>query len=94
MTVYEIVKYLLTTFPETRDSDKKLLLHYYKGKKVIVDGVFNEALFMTAVPEESITRARRKIQEKYPYLSASPEIEQQRMFKAEQRGTFIYRETV
>lgn len=59
------VKNLLSQYPETRNSDKHLLDRYYE----LFERVYTK-LSSTQTPVESITRARRKVQELCPELGA------------------------
>jgi hypothetical protein len=70
-TVHEQVKYLLTNFPKTRDSDKRLIGGIYQmfyGIDVYNE-TFAEVLFNEEVPAfETIRRCRQKIQATFPEL--------------------------
>jgi hypothetical protein len=70
-TVHEQVKYLLTAFPVTRDSDKRLIGGVYQmfyGIDVYNE-TFAEVLFNEEVPAfETIRRCRQKIQASFPEL--------------------------
>lgn len=50
--------------------------------------------FLSTTISESITRARRKVQEEHPELAASPVVEAMRKEKEEEKGTHVYREKV
>lgn len=95
MKLYDLVKELLTKYPELRDSDKKLLWNVW-GKKghLSVNDFGNTAItkesFLKSVSAESITRARRKVQEQHPELRASKAVEDSRKLKAEKKGMFIF----
>ena len=94
---YDIVKELLTDIPETRDSDKVLVWEYWKEKNMIAQGRETEGItkenFFKSVALETITRCRRKIQEKYPELGETKEgIRKARRKKEKTKGTFIYQE--
>ena len=70
-TVHEQVKYLLTNYPKTRDSDKKLIGGVYQmfyGVDTYNES-FADVLFNEEVPAfETIRRCRQKIQATYPEL--------------------------
>ena len=70
-TVHEQVKYLLTNYPKTRDSDKRLIGGVYQmfyGINVY-ETSFASVLFNEEVPAfETIRRCRQKIQAGYPEL--------------------------
>lgn len=61
---------LLTDVPETRDNDKLLLVEIWRkeSKSLSAHGFFDE-LFQGLISfPDTITRVRRKLQEKYPSL--------------------------
>lgn len=66
---YRVIK-ILQQFPETRNSDKLLLHRYYKFYEHIET---NLHLVNTAM--ESVTRARRSVQEHNSDLAAAPEFQ-------------------
>lgn len=94
MKVYDIVKDILIKYPATRSSDKKLIwvvwgtLGYLEGTSMPREKFFDSPSL------ESITRARRKIQELNPDLSANKLVKESRARIEDQKGTHIYRETV
>lgn len=97
MKIYDLVKLILTEQKETRSNDKKLMLEVWSRQNVIyrANGHFaiDMQLFITkATPAESITRARRKIQELHKDLRAVESVEEKRREKQKQKGTFVYRE--
>lgn len=58
--VFWNIREILIEFPETRDSDKKLIVHYYN----IYEWWFNEEnVLLSEVKFETIVRFRRKLQE-------------------------------
>jgi len=94
MNLYELIKKLLREHPALRDSDKKLIWSVWIKEGKIKDGRITLEDYLESMPEESITRARRKVQEASPELKPSPLIEAMRNNKAETRGTFIKSATV
>jgi len=70
---------LLERYPETRDSDKILCQMYYK----LYEGVDTQ-LSLVETPLESITRCRRKLQQRRPDLEAQQMIKQMRSYEAEE----------
>ncbi len=86
----ERVSRILEDYPETRNSDRKLYIHYlvdFHNLKQHVDtkgmtGLIKVFLDQDTPPMESISRARRKIQEKGFYLS-DEQTKQGRLDKAE-----------
>ncbi len=98
--IFDLVKELLTEHPSLRDSDKKLLWAVW-WKKRLVQAQKPLAIsrilymdYMNAPSSESITRARRKVQEMYPELAATKPIEKRRRVKEQTKGTFIFNEEV
>ena len=72
------VEWTLKMYPETRLSDKLLLWKIVAKDKDTI--TFQD--FLNAPPMESVTRCRRKIQEKKPGLRATKEVEEQRNINA------------
>lgn len=79
-----IVEQALRDYPETRNSDKKLIIKVWElqmGKpmnQAYIDFFVNQAMF-----PDTITRVRRKLQESGRY-SASKEVDKQRFKKFQQ----------
>jgi len=94
MTIYELVKQLLTLKPVLRDDDKKLIWSVWAHQGKIVGGKISVDDYLTSEIEESVTRARRMVQNDFPELKASPIIEEARKAKKEDKGSFIFREKV
>lgn len=100
MKLYDRVKAILESYPDTRSSDKKLIwaVWWQKGLIQTEAGMtidFSRILFMdflNAPTPESITRARRKVQESHPELQSKKRIYEARKAKEETKGTFVYRE--
>lgn len=101
MKTYDLVTKILTNNPKTRDSDKLLIWEVYKSTGIIKtvehfglrEAILRENFLSSNIPPtESITRARRKAQEKNENLRASPGVEKARREKENQKGTFIFRE--
>lgn len=79
MKLQELIKQLLEKHPVLRDSDKKLLWAVWHVKGHINDlNMIDRDSFYKAPNSESITRARRKVQENYQHLRASKDIEEER----------------
>ncbi|PEL24360.1 hypothetical protein [Bacillus toyonensis] len=77
--VRQNVEELLQHYPEARENDKLLLLLYWQkvdmvrfsnGDISVIDFLFK------ATPSESITRARRKVQEEREDLAATDKVKQ------------------
>lgn len=80
----EIVRYLLTEFPHTRNSDSFLyykVLEYISKKNGYVLGLMSVPHFLSKMKEygfpcfESVRRTRQKLQATYPELRACDEVE-------------------
>lgn len=95
--LYDAVKKILVEIPSTRNSDKSL---YWKILEKIglvygyIDGgTITFKKFLKAPSYESVSRARRKIQEIHPLLRATlPSVRKARKQKQATKGTFMYRE--
>lgn len=99
MKLYDTVKELLVRYPQLRNSDKLLVWNVWGKLGFItqtthVEGIILREDFLKAPPIESITRCRRKIQERYPTLQASQPVERARREKEKAKGTFVYNEDV
>ena len=68
----DLVKFILMKSPEARDNDNILLWIVWKKEYPIIDNnieAFKQLFLSKKLSSmESITRARRKVQECYPYL--------------------------
>lgn len=91
MKLYDVVKRLLEIYPALRNSDKKLLWAVWNVKGLVVNpsnqlqsgyGYITRGNFYKAPSSESVTRARRKVQELHPELRAVKEVEEQRNLNA------------
>lgn len=80
MRVSNLVEKALQTWPQTRDSDKKLILSVWWLQDNEYEQHFKEFFLDKAYTPESITRCRRKLQEQGLY-PASKEIENSRYNK-------------
>lgn len=96
MKVFDLVKETLEKWPVTRSSDRFLLWAVWGQLGYIRNGTLaKEDYFSKDFPSaESVTRARRKVQELHPELQATAGVKQAREEKQETKGTFIYREEV
>lgn len=90
--VYDLVKLLLVRFPALRNSDRQLLWAFWKEEGAVVDNVMTQDGFVKSTPAESITRARRMVQQDHPELGATESVRNARATKRESKGTFVYRE--
>lgn len=93
-TVYDKVKEILEESPKTRDSDKALIWEYWRkeGLTSSVDGVemIMKGSFLKSKSTESIRRSRQRIQESYPHLKPSEQVQRYREVKEDQNGNFIF----
>jgi hypothetical protein len=99
-SVYDVVKRILENNPTARDSDKLLCWLVWKEKGLLNVGLFggetiNDDRFLRyATSPESITRARRKVQELHRSLRPSEKASPWRKRKQDSKGTFIFREPI
>lgn len=92
---YDLVGQILEEYVDCRNSDKKLLWEFWKRSGLIsLDGSIHYQTFLYATSSESITRARRKVQEKYPELGSNKGVQKEKDKKESTKGTFIYSEIV
>lgn len=103
MKILEAVRHILETRPETRNSDKLLIwevlrqvgmvktIDHFGPRQAILKETFVSS---NLIPFESITRARRKIQEKEELQATSKEVRTTRGQRAETKGTFVFEEEV
>lgn len=97
MKIYDLTKDLLERHELARNSDKYLIWRVWQELNFISqDGSYiTIQSFKEAPSPESITRARRKVQELYPELQATSEkVKRFRQQKELDKGTFIFREPV
>lgn len=95
MKMYDVVLNILTEYPELRNSDKKLLWAVWHSKGLIsgLPNSITRDCFYSAPSSESVTRARRKVQELHPDLGATSEkVKSLRRQKENAKGTFIFRQ--
>lgn len=102
MRLYDTVKHILTSYPDTRNSDKALIGEVLRHIGAVTtvehfgdkEAILLDRLLSGSIPSfESITRARRKVQELHTELEAtSSEVRSARKQKQDTKGTFIYRE--
>lgn len=93
MKLYDKVKDLLTKYPALRDSDKKLTWSVWMRELNMNN---NDSLtydkYLQATSFETISRCRRKIQERHPELRGSDWVNRAKKSKQATKGTFIYQE--
>lgn len=99
MKIYDLVKDLLVKHPGLRDSDQLLIWNVWGVGGYLIDADYgrrtiDKSTFLQATHPESITRARRMVQQDFPYLRSSREIQKAKDKKEAEKGTFAYRENV
>lgn len=67
-TLEQQVEAILKTYPKARDNDNELFLCYLYCTGKIKDKLIATDSIREMPPLESLSRARRKLQETYPYL--------------------------
>jgi len=86
MKLYDLVKDILIKAPQTRSSDKSLIWEVLRRRNCLINvegrygviTVLDYKGFEDAPTFESITRARRKVQEVHPELQAVEEVQVKR----------------
>ena len=86
LKVQEQVQILLETYPKLRDNDVRLVASYYYNNISNINQIsaidFLQIMVNGNLPSpDTITRARRKIQEKYPELRGVNYVERQKLEK-------------
>jgi len=91
MNTYDTVKKILEEKVACRNSDKHLIWTYmtYKANKV-GSPIIDLRDFLNCTPFESITRARRKVQEIHPELRANDIVKEARAEKAKNPQGWLY----
>jgi hypothetical protein len=97
--LYDLIKQLLTDYPQMRDSDKVLIWEVwgrlgFVTRDLYWGSVLTSEKFWDATSPESIRRCRQKIQEKHPELRSSKKVQEAKDRKEATKSTFIYREPV
>lgn len=82
MTVKDKIRLVLEQKPEMRSSDTKLLLYYWRRQGLELTPEQEKVFIDKCTAAESITRARRVVQEENPNLQATDEIREARNDKA------------
>lgn len=92
MKIYDLVKKLLTEDPQTRNSDRLLLWKFWECEGYVRGGAITYASFVDTTAAESITRARREVQEHHAELQATLEVQKARHEKMTKSPLFIFDE--
>jgi hypothetical protein len=90
-SMYEIVKKVLTEDETTRLDDKKLIWRVYGSMGFVVNGVLDYGSFKNCPTPETVTRARRKVQELHPELT-DKYTKRNRAKREMKKGFFVYNE--
>ena len=93
-TLLENVKYILTHYVDTRNSDKLLMLYYWRNVDQVderFDAISTTDFLYRATSPESITRARRKIQSKGELLPTDPKVIERRKLREMQMKVALMR---
>lgn len=98
--IYDLVKNILTDSPECRNSDKHLMWTVWHQQRLLEQNEYgNHVISATnflsrAVTPESITRARRKVQQDFPKLASTDDVKIYKTLKEQTKGEFIHEEEV
>lgn len=90
-TLKELVNEILIDYPETRDSDKKLIWSVWRYKGLTAGDMIDRADFLNAPSPESIRRVRQQLQREDLLLGTkliqpTKEIKQKRVKLSKERG--------
>ena len=99
MKIYDEVLELLRDYHDCRNSDKKLIWRFWHTVDHAVQGssingglaTINCDEFMRTTPAESITRARRSVQEHHPELRAVKKVQEARQERRDAFQEWLYR---
>lgn len=92
--IYTVVRNLLRDNQLYRNSDRALIWAILELQGHVKNGQLSREDFLDSIAFESITRARRKVQEDYPELAASKFTKEKRKSIQDEKGTHIYRDKV
>ena len=92
--LYDLVKSILQEDIRYRNSDKYLIWKVWEKQGIVNNDVLSKRDFIVATNPESITRARRKVQENNNGLQASVKILKSRQLKESKKGYFVYHNTI
>ena len=91
MKLYDRVKNILETDYKTRSDDKLLMWKVWSQMgKIDSTNRLTYFSFFTCISPESITRARRKVQELCPELRATSQVEALRAERESMKGNFVF----
>lgn len=92
MKIYDVVKDILENDIEARSSDKRLLWLFWKRAGIIKGLYLGYEEFKGGIPAETITRARRMVQNDHPRLQATEVVKRGRHQKASKAPKLIFDE--
>jgi hypothetical protein len=93
MKVYDRIKHILEAYPRARNDDRYLIFRvWYEMGLLTPEGCLSWRSFKIAPSSESLTRARRKVQENIPELQAVAKVKEKRDDKQATKGGFIFTE--
>lgn len=103
MKIYDIVKRMLEDDPRVRSNDRLLIWKVWEYQGAVTkndltifgsDDHITKSAFLNKklTAAESITRARRKVQELHPHLSATGNVKAARDQKESMKGNFVFHE--
>lgn len=90
--IYDFIKKLLERDPDLRGSDKKLFWEILERRGHLNASCLTRGEFLKAPSFETISRARRKVQENHPELLPTRSVTNRRKYIQKQKGTHVYRE--
>lgn len=96
--IYDVIQKLLVMYPSLRSCDRELIWEVWKEEGYVSNANGQEWLFkhafLKATPPETITRARRKVQEDHKDLGPSKEVKKYREERLKVGKYFVYHETI
>lgn len=96
-SMYDLVEMILVQDEESRNDDRRLIWAVYKSMGLLTNFVVQGDVldyngFRNAPTPETITRARRKVQELKPELQANDQTRRNRNKRESKRGNFVFNE--
>jgi len=91
-SMYDLVKLILEQDKEARSSDRRLIWAVYQSMGHLKDGMLDYENFLICPTPETITRARRKVQELNPDLDADESTKRIRRKRELKGGYFVFNE--
>jgi hypothetical protein len=95
MKTYNLIKSLLTKYPELRNNDKLLHWKVFEVQGLLVNNCLPmNAFIYKAKSTETIRRTRQMIQAKYPSLQANELVKQNRAEVQRSKGTWCFHDNI